>query len=86
MTGFTTVTSKYQLTLPVQIARYAGLTPGVRVFIGLKDTGEVLLEKAGGVEELAGMFADLPRAKKYTVRQALRIAKKREAARIANEA
>lgn len=85
MTAFATVTSKYQLNIPVAMAQLAGLFPGSRVSIGLEE-GKVLVEKISSLDELHEVLSSLPLAKKYTVSQATKIARKKEALRIANEA
>lgn len=55
-TGFTTVTRKGQITVPIQIRNRLGLKQGDRVFFVTKGD-EVKIKKTGSVvEQTAGVF------------------------------
>lgn len=84
MTGFATLTSKNQLTLPVSIVDYMTLTPGTRFWVEKRER-EIVLEKVGDWEDFVGVFAENPVAKKYTVEQVIKKARRVEAKRLRHE-
>ena len=50
-----TITSKNQLTIPVEVARRVGLKPGEKVMVTLRKDGSIAIERvADGIEALAG--------------------------------
>ncbi len=81
MTGFATLTSKNQVTLPADMVALAQLQAGMRFWV-TKEDDRLVLEKVGTLDELQGMFADNPIAKKYSLAQITRRARKSRASRI----
>jgi AbrB family looped-hinge helix DNA binding protein len=59
MASTTTVTSKGQITLPVEVRRQHGIEPGDRLVVQTVG-GQIIVEPAtASVDRLAGMLADL---------------------------
>lgn len=84
MTGLVTLTSKNQLTLPVDVVRYFGWKPGVRLWSEIKEDS-LVMKKAGGLRDVQGILANHPLSKKYSSVQIVHLARKKAAAQIANE-
>ena len=49
-----TVTSKGQITIPVEVRRAMGLEPGTKVFFAPNEKGEFVLSRSCSLMELAG--------------------------------
>lgn len=80
-----TLTAKNQLTLPVKLVSFLGLNKGSKLWTRI-DEKSIILEKVEGTwDDLQGILADTPMAKKYTVEQVIEIARKKEAKRLAKK-
>jgi AbrB family looped-hinge helix DNA binding protein len=66
----TTVTSKGQITLPIELRRLIGISPGDKVRVELDDDGLRLTRVAGSVRSVFGVVQ--PVAKGLTVDDAIR--------------
>jgi|CXWL01.1.fsa_nt_gi AbrB family looped-hinge helix DNA binding protein len=63
-----TLTSKGQVTLPVEIRRKLGLKPGDRLYFDLQDDGLIRVDPRGYAERTAGILKDRV-AKPLTIRE-----------------
>lgn len=58
--GYTRVSAKHQVTIPVDVMREAGLEAGDEVRVAVDDSGRVVLERAEDVlARSAGMFTGM---------------------------
>ena len=85
MTGLVTLTSKNQLTLPVEVVRFFGWEPGVRLWSEVKEDS-LVMKKAGSLRDIQGILANHPLSKKYSSVQIVHLAHKKAATQVANEA
>ena len=85
ITAVAAITSKNQLTLPVTVTSRFNLTAGSKVFIKATDN-QIIMEKIPSLRSLHKALSSLPLAKKYTVAKAMKLARKKEAVRLKNEA
>jgi antitoxin PrlF len=60
MRGYGTITSKGQVTIPVEIRRRAGLSPSDKVEFDMNDEGKITLRRVRSILELAGSIPELP--------------------------
>ena len=81
MTGFATLTSKNQLTLPVSVVDFMALTPGVQFWVE-KTQEKIILEKVSGLRDVQGVLVDHPKAQKHTADEVVRLARKKKIARL----
>jgi bifunctional DNA-binding transcriptional regulator/antitoxin component of YhaV-PrlF toxin-antitoxin module len=82
MTTVITLTAKNQLTLPVKLVSFLGLNKGSKLWTRIEEK-TIILEKVEDTwDDLQGVLADTPMAKKYTVEQVIGIARSREAKRL----
>jgi len=84
MNAILTLTSKNQVTLPVELVRLWGLTKGSKFWTKLKDN-TLVIEKVDTWDDLQGILADTPMAKRHTVEEAIEIGRKREGFRLAKK-
>lgn len=81
MTGFASLTSKNQLTLPVVVVDDLSLEAGTRFWV--KTVGEhIVLEKVDTLREVQGVLAKHPLSKKYSADELVRLARKKKIARL----
>ncbi len=85
MNTVVTLTSKNQLTLPVALVSLLGLNKGSKLWTRVEKESIVLEKIEDSWNDLQGILADTPMAKKHTVEQVIEIAKKREAKRLMNK-
>lgn len=83
MTGLASLTSKNQVTLPVQVVDLSWTT-GTRFWVERKDN-KVVLEKIGDWDNFVGIFAGNEIAQKYTIEEVIERAKKTEAEKLMHE-
>lgn len=81
MTAIVTLTSKNQMTLPVTFVKELGLKKGQKLWTRIENN-KIVIDKVDSWDDLQGIAADSPVAKKYTVKQAIKIAEKKEAMRL----
>lgn len=81
MTGFATLTSKNQLTLPVSVVDFMALTPGAQFWVE-KTQKKIILEKVSGLRDVQGILADHQQTTKHTADQIVRLARKKKIARL----
>ncbi len=81
MTGFATLTSKNQLTLPVNIVDFMALVPGAQFWVE-KTENRIVLEKISGLREVQGVLANHPLAQNYTADEVIKLARKKKIARL----
>jgi len=61
MATLSTVTSKGQVTIPIEIRRYMGLEPSDRVTFVVTEAGDVVLRSARStIERLRGIVSAIP--------------------------
>ena len=84
MASLATITSKNQLTLPVAITSTLGLAAGSKVFLKVEGN-RLILEKPLSLRALNAQLSTLPQSKKFSVAKAIKIARKKEASRLAHE-
>ena len=61
MRGYGTMTSKGQVTIPVEIRRRAGLSPSDKIEFDMNDKGEIKLRRVRSILEFAGSLPPLGR-------------------------
>lgn len=81
MTGFATLTTKNQLTLPINIVDYMAWVPGVRLWVERVD-GKIVLEKVSGLRSVQGILASHPLARKYSADEIIKLARKKKITRL----
>lgn len=79
-----TITAKNQLTIPVALAIKLGLSSGAKVFLRVEEQ-TMVVERISTLREIRDGISTLPNARKYSVTQAIKLAKKKEAQRIQHE-
>lgn len=79
--GFATLTTKNQLTLPVNIVDYMALVPGAQFWVERAE-GKIVLERITGLRDVQGILANHPLTKKYTADEVIRLARKKKIARL----
>lgn len=77
-----TLSSKNQLTLPVALVNFLGLTKGTKLWTKLAGNTITIEKIDTSWDDVQGILANNPMAKKYTVEQVIEIAKKREGKRL----
>lgn len=82
MTGLATLTSKNQLTLPVNIVDFMALVPGAQFWVERIEDKKIVLEKISGLREVQGVLADHPLAQNYTADEVIKLARKKKIARL----
>lgn len=82
MTGFASFTSQNQLTLPSDLAKFIGFTPGEKLVVDSYKEGEVVIKKAGSLRELQGMLAGHLLSKKHSSDEIINLARKKKVARL----
>lgn len=84
MTGIASITSKNQLTLPVELIRRTGWLAGTKLLV--KVTGDqVVLKKVPSLGELREKLTHYSLTQKFTVSQAIKLAQKNAAEKIVAE-
>jgi len=81
MNALLTISSKNQITLPVQMVRKLDLKKGSKLWTKIENNS-IILEKEDSWDDLQGILANHPMSKKYTTLQIIELAKKREAKRL----
>lgn len=77
-----TLSSKNQLTLPVSLVNFLGLSKGTKLWTKLVGN-TITIEKVNRPwSDFQGILANNPISKKYTVEQVIEMAKRKEAKRL----
>lgn len=84
MTAILTVTSKNQVTFPVELMSRLKVAKGDRLLLRVKGKA-VQIEKVEGLRSLQGLLASTKVGKKLTLEEVIEKAKKREVKRLVNE-
>lgn len=69
MGGFTSMTSKGQVTIPKDVRDELGLTPGTRFYVTVRNGEIVAMPKNLKLSDLAGMLGRPPNGRSLTIEE-----------------